>query len=60
MLKEFGGGFNMFKDAKMIQDCVMLDYQVIINYITDVLGGVIGEEYEEPYGEGRITIIEAE
>lgn len=60
MLKEFGGGFNMFKDAKMIQDCVMLDYQVVINYITDVLGGVIGEEYAEPYGEGRITIIEAE
>lgn len=59
-LKEFGGGFNMFKDAKMLHDCTMLDYQVIIDYITDHLGGVIGQEYADPYGEGRITIIEAE
>ena len=38
----------------------MLDNQVLITYITESLGGVIGEEYAEPYGQGRITIVNAD
>ena len=46
----------MFQDCVLLQDSVMLDNQVLINYIVDSLGGVVGEEYSEPYGEGRIVI----
>ena len=34
----------------------MLDNQVLITYITEGLGGVVGEAYAEPYGQGRIVI----
>ncbi len=57
MLKDCGDGFSMFKDAKLVQDCVMIDNQVLINYITESLGGVVGDAYADPYGEGRINII---
>ncbi len=57
MIKEGGSGFNMFMDNTLIQDCTMLDNQLLIDYITDYLGGTIGSGYENPYGEGRIQII---
>lgn len=60
MLKSGGDGFNMFQNDKLLQDEVMLDNQVLITYITENLGGVIGEEYADPYGQGRITIINAD
>ena len=56
MIKLAGGGFNMFQDNALLLDEVMLDNQVLMNYIVDVLGGVVGEEYADPYGQGRITI----
>ena len=58
MLKNGGDGYSMFAGSKLLQDEVMLDNQVLINYITGVLGGVVGEAYAEPYGEGRIVIVE--
>ena len=58
MLKNGGDGYAMFGGCKLLQDEVMLDNQVLINYITGSLGGVVGEEYAEPYGEGRIVIVE--
>lgn len=48
----------MFADNVLLQDEVMIDNQVLINYITESLGGVVGEVYADPYGQGRITIIE--
>ena len=54
MIKDCGDGFTMFKDNKVLLDEIMLDNQVLINYITNVLNGVVGEQYAEPYGEGRI------
>lgn len=57
MLKNAGDGFTMFQDNKLLQDEVMLDNQVLINYITDTLGGVVGAQYAEPYGEGRIVAV---
>ena len=56
MLLERGDGFTMFEGAKLLQDRVKLDNQVLIDYITESLGGVIGEAYADPYGEGRIVI----
>ena len=58
MLLNNGDGYTMFDGAPLLQDCVKLDNQLLIDYIVDSLGGVIGEEYEEPYGQGRITIME--
>ncbi len=57
MLKNSGDGFTMFKGAKLLQDEVKLDNQVLIDYITGTLGGVVGEAYAEPYGDGRIVAV---
>ena len=56
-LLDNGDGFSMFDNAKVLQDRVKLDNQVLIDYIVQTLGGVVGEEYENPYGEGRIVIV---
>ena len=53
-----GDGYAMFEGAKVLQDRVKLDNQVLIDYIAGTLGGVIGEEYADPFGQGRITIVE--
>ena len=58
MLLEKGDGYSMFEGAKILQNCVKLDNQVLIDYITDFLDGVIGPEYEELTGQGRIVIVE--
>ena len=58
MLLENGDGYTMFDGCKLLQDCVKLDNQVLIDFITESLGGVIGEEYEELTGQGRIVITE--
>ncbi len=58
MLLSNGDGFTAFDGATVLQDRVKLDNQVLIDYITENLGGVIGEEYECLTGEGRIVIVE--
>ena len=55
-IKEAGGGMNMFQDDTLVQDSVMLDNQVLIQYITDYLDGTISSDYADPYGQGRISI----
>ncbi len=57
MLKSGGDGYTMFKDNKIIKDEVLIDNQVLINYIVDELGGTVGEEYSNPLGEGRIKAV---
>ena len=57
-LMENGDGFTMFDGAHVLQNCVKLDNQLLIDYITESLGGVIGEKYEDPYGQERIVIVE--
>ena len=57
MLKAGGDGFSMFKGAKVLRDEVMIDNQVLINYIKDELKGVVGSEYANPYGQGRIKLV---
>jgi len=59
LLKEQGSGAAMFgtENINLLQDCVMPDNQLLIRYITEHLGGVIGREYAEP--QGRITVLTA-
>ena len=58
MLFENGDGFTMFDGCKVLQNKVKLDNQVLIDYIMESLGGVVGDEYKDPYGQGRIVIVE--
>lgn len=60
MIKQGGSGVDHFMDNKLLADEVMIDNQVLIDYIRDELGGVVGQEYADPYGQGRITIIHTE
>lgn len=59
MLLDFGDGFNMFEGAEKVLESVAIDNQVLINYITDDLGGTVSADsiYSDPYGEGRIKIV---
>ncbi len=47
----------MFEGAKNVIMTGRLDSEVLIDYIKDDLGGEVGSEYADPYGQGRITII---
>lgn len=58
LLKNGGDGMNMFQEDKLILEDIMLDNQVLITYITEGLDGVVGEEYADPYGQGRIVSAE--
>ena len=60
MLMQSGGGFCMFEGAKVLQDSVKVDTDVMADYINETLGGTVGAEYENPYGQGRIVIIETD
>lgn len=57
MLKSGGDGFVMFKDNTILKDSVMIDNAVLINYITEKLGGVVSDDYSNPQGQGRIKIV---
>jgi hypothetical protein len=57
MLLEHGDGYSMFDGCRVLQDSVKLDNQLLIDYITETLGGEVGEEYADPYGQGRILIV---
>lgn len=45
MLKNGGDGFTMFKGDKVLLDCVMVDNEVLIRYISEKLGGTIPATY---------------
>lgn len=54
LLLNQGDGYTMFKDNVVLKNQFMLDNQVLITYITEELGGVVGQDYANPYGQGRI------
>ncbi len=56
MLKSGGDGMVMFNGSKVVKDDVMVDVDVLSTYISEKLGGVVGEEYANSAGQGRITI----
>ena len=57
MLLDSGDGMSMFAGSKVLQKSVKLDNQVLMDYIVDTLGGVVGEAYADPYGQGRIVAV---
>ena len=54
LIKNGGGGSNMFMDNELLINEGALDYEVLITYMTDVLEGKLGDKYAAT--EGRITI----
>ena len=56
MLKLAGDGMTMFADSNIIRDEVMMDVDILSTYIRSNLGGIVGAEYQNPVGQGRITI----
>lgn len=56
-LKSSGDGYTMFKNSKLIKDEVAVDNEILINYLTNNLKGVVGSDYSDPAGQGRIVII---
>ncbi len=56
MLKQQGSGFTMFSSEDIVKDEIYVDSEILIRYASEVLGGVIGEGYENPQGSGRIII----
>jgi hypothetical protein len=57
-LLECGDGMSMFENAKILQNDGMLDVELLEKYITENLGGVIGESYAEV--KTNITFTEGE
>ncbi len=57
MLLDGGDGMVMFQGCEVVKDRVMPDNEILIQYIRDALGGVVGQEYADPYGQGRITVL---
>lgn len=62
LLKECGGGYSMFEGANILPDCGMLDSQALIDYITDVLDGILTADsiYADYRGDGRLRMLEPE
>ena len=57
-LLEFGSGMKMLESAKVIQNDGMLDVEAVERYVTEVLGGEIGQQYQA--AEPNITFTEGE
>ena len=56
VLKDGGDGFVMFKGSKLLKDGEKSDVDAIMEYIQKQLDSNIGEQYNNPYGDGRIRI----
>lgn len=58
LLLEHGDGYTMFDGAKLLQDRVTPDIQLLADYIASAMEGSAGRKYADPYGQGRIVIKE--
>lgn len=56
-LRNSGDGYTMFNGCNVVKDNTMIDNDVLRAYLTDVLNGVVDDQYKDPAGQGRITII---
>ena len=56
MLLSGGDGMTMFSGCNVLLQDVAVDVDVLYNYINKNLGGVVGEDYANPRGQGRIVI----
>ena len=55
-----GDGHTSFEGCAVVKNKVMLDNQMLIDYIAGMPDGRIGSDYEDPYGDGRITVTDEE
>lgn len=53
----YGGGMTMFRDCPIVAKEIALDNQTLIDFLTEDLGGTVGDEYSDPHGSGRIVIV---
>ena len=53
-----GDGHTAFDGDERLDAAGTLDTQILYDYITEKLGGVIGEEYSDLTGQDRIVIVE--
>ena len=56
ILLDNGNGYTAFGGCAVLQDRVMLDCQLLADFISDVLGGMITDGYAVASGQGRIKI----
>ena len=59
LLRDGGDGMSMFVDNDVVVDEGITDIQVLIDYVSQDLDGVIGAGYENAAGAGRITEADA-
>ena len=52
-----GDGNNLFNGATVLEQNIKVDNQALIDFIVDTLGGEIGADYADPYGQDRITFV---
>lgn len=57
MIESAGDGMTMFQNCKMLQYRTKADNQAVIDYVVGTLKGEVGAEYANPYGQGRIAVI---
>ena len=50
-----GDGFTMFRDCEVLESSSETDSEVLLEFIAGMDDGMIGGEYADPYGQGRIT-----
>ncbi len=48
LIKEGGDGMNIFMDNELTVDEGMLDYEILMTYLTDGLNGTVGDAYALP------------
>ena len=54
ILTEMGNGYTMFKDSEIVSKEGAVDTNLLVEYVSDKLNGIIPEEYKEP--QGRINV----
>lgn len=57
ILRNGGDGMTMFDEAVLLRDTDISDIDALAAYVRD-MGGIIDKGYENPAGDGRITILE--
>ena len=51
-----GDGFTMFRQADVLEESDTTDCEALQKYILVDLNGLIGKEYADPYGQGRMVV----
>ena len=57
-LADNGDGYTSFDGARLLWESEKSDYEIVIDYIRDTLGGIVNTGYENPYGQERIVAVE--